>query len=154
MNDAILINCKDLQLLLRIPLFEAKRIMYTYSIDLRKELSDFSQIRVSHFIDYKKIGILIKSYSDKIDNKKEVQVIIDSIRKNGLTNRLKREVLNNPKNLYKNKLCGNHKGLERILRKEQLADLLASLDRRHKEVYMSKYLCHDHSIDTLANAAR
>jgi len=133
MNDAILINCKDLQLLLRIPLFEAKRIMYAYSIDLRKELSDFSQIRVSHFIDYRKIGILIKSYSDKIDNKKEVQLIIDTIRTQGLPDRIRRDVLNNSKNLSKNKLCGIHKGLERILKPEQLTSLLVSLDRRHNE---------------------
>lgn len=142
MDNNIMINCKELQLLLGVPLFEAKRIIYKYlPFEEKENIEDAKNIKVSHCIDYKRIDIRIKSFSERLDNKKEVKYIIDDIRKHGLPDRIKSLVLRNQKVIKNNKLYGNLNCLKKILTSEQYLELASAINRLHKEyVYNSKNL--------------
>lgn len=159
------IDYKELSFLLGIDNKEAKRIiidsLFKKAKSARPDLSD-KEIMIN--IDLAPIDVIdickqTTSFSELYNGKNIVQVTIDQIKKNGVSEAVEREILENPNCIVKCDLTGRFALLKKIMSVEQVNHIKAKLEGRRK-LYLSsankipKNLKYEESISGLKDTTQ
>lgn len=122
------LNYKDVQLLLNCNTWEAKSIIYSHlRWEEKRDLESSSNVKVLHTVPLNKFTLKMNSFSETYNGKPTIQTIVNQIRNIGMSDKMKHEVLEDPKNLILGGLYGKWGSLKRILNKEQVKSLEDSI---------------------------
>ena len=138
--ETIKINYKDIAFLLGCNAYQAKNIIYEcLSVEDRLSLgtADFiDKIRTYHAVDYDKIKITINSPSPDLDKQKQVKLTVDKMRQNGLSDNMKRNLLEDVEIIVRGEICGKWTPLKNILTAIQIKEIERVIKDR-RAIYLS-----------------
>lgn len=124
------INYKHIQFLLGIDGKEAKQILIDSLLKMGVKSRD---IMGNEYIEVSKICRKPVSYCDAFNGKNIVEITIKELKKHGVSDTLRRNILEDPACIMKQDLVGKYSLLKRILSLEQIDSIKLSLSRRRIE---------------------
>lgn len=135
--DTINVNYKDVQFLIGCTTSEAKKAIFNALREPDKRLYRSGGVNSRVTVDIRSISLKINSFSDSMHNKNIVEYTVNKIREKGLPDNLKREILEDSRNILRGCLSGKYTILKKILSREQIDLLTKSLERRRLDFLMS-----------------
>lgn len=131
--EDIILNYKDVQFLTGIERIKAKEAIYntlpsSYWEDLN--VKGGQDIKVRHTVSANKIKLFFCSPHSEMDKQKVIPYTIKRIQRLGLSENIKRDILENESCVLREDICGEYATLKKILPNEDIEAIKAMLRRR------------------------